>query len=360
MLITATESSQGSDGNYNTDRLPPGGMDNPFEIGLRLPSDEAIDCVTQMELAAAADEAGYDWLLTSESWGYDAISRLGYLAATTDAVLGTSIVQVHSRTPSLLAQSIATIAELSGGRAILGVGLSSPAVVENWHGAAFEPALRRQRETIEIVRTIMDGEPIEYDGQLYDVEFGPLRFEPPSDISVYVGAQGETNVELTGAFADGWIPSYVPASSLEDAREPLVRGAQSRDRDPEAIDVVPSVVTCVLEDGARARQRCRETVAFYVGAMGEFHRNALARHGYAETAEHIHELWSGGDCDAARAAVTDELLDDVALAGPPEHARDLLAAREGTIDGLITNPATRSTAEEIRETVEHLGRIVSS
>ena len=333
-------------------------MELPYELGLRLPSDGSVDCKTQLELGTEASRHGYDALLTSETWGYDAFTRLGYLAATTDATLGTSIVPVHSRTPALLAQTIGTLAELAGGRAILGLGLSSPAVIEGWHGIEFEPALRRQRETLEIARRILDHEPIAYDGHVFELEFDSLRFEPTADVSLYVAAQGETNVELTGEFADGWIPSYVPMSKLEAGREPLLRGARRRDRDPDALETVPSVTTCVLEDGERARERCRETVAFYVGAMGEYHGNALASHGYEAAVERIRDRWDDGDYEAARDAIDDDMLDEVALAGTPAHAREWLAAREGAIDGLVTVPSTRATTDEIRETIRHIGDVV--
>lgn len=333
-------------------------MDISYELGLRLPSDESVDCETQLKLGDEASRQGYDALLTSETWGYDAFTRLGYLAATTDVTLGTSIVPVHSRTPSLLAQSIGTLAELTGGRTILGIGLSSPAVIKEWHGIEFEPALRRQRETIEIVRQILDNEPLAYDGHIFDIEFDSLRFESASDISLYVAAQGETNVELTGAFADGWIPSYVPLSELDAGREPLVRGARQQDRDPEAIKTIPSVTTCVLEDGEWARERCRETIAFYIGAMGKYHGNVLARHGYETAVEQIRAYWDDGSYDAARDAIDDDLLDEVALAGTPAHAREWLAEREGEIDGLVTVPSTRATTGEIQETIRHVGGVV--
>lgn len=334
-------------------------MDLSYELGLRLPSDGHVDCATQLELGAEASRAGYDALLTSETWGYDAFTRLGYLAATTDATLGTSIVPVHSRTPALLAQSAATLAELADGRAILGLGLSSPAVIERWHGVSFEPALRRQRETLEIVRAVLDGQPVAYDGRVFDLEFDSLRFDPAAEVSLYVAAQGETNVELTGGFADGWIPSYVPMSALDEGREPLARGARKQNRDPGEIETVPSVTACLLEDGERARRRCRETVAFYVGAMGEYHGNALARHGYEEAVTRIREHWRSEAYDDARDAISDELLDDVALAGTPDHAREWLSARERDVDGLVTVPSTRATTAEIRETVRHVGGLVN-
>ena len=334
-------------------------MELPYKLGFRLPSSR-IDVDEQIRLGELAANTGYNTVLTSETWGFDAFTRLGYLAARTDVQLGTAIVPFHSRTPSLLAQAIGTLSGLSSRTPVLGLGLSSPAVMENWHGAEFEPALRRERETIEIVRRILSGDPVAYQGHLFDLDFGPLRFDPPDNVAIYLAAQGPTNVRLTGEFADGWMPTYIPLSNLEEARAPLVEGARARGRDPDEVATTPTVTTCVLEDGERARERCRETVAFYIGGMGAYHHRTLAENGYRDTADRIRDAWDEGDHEAARAAVTDEVLDEVALSGTPEHARERLAAAPNGIDRLVTVPATQATVEEIEETVRNVGEIVAS
>ncbi|MEF8973316.1 MAG: LLM class flavin-dependent oxidoreductase [Haloarcula sp.] len=332
-------------------------MELNYGLGFRLPSSR-IDLVEQMRIGEMAARMGYDTVLTSETWGFDAFTRLGYLAARTNVRLGTAIVPVHSRTPSLLAQAIGTLSRLSSGAPILGLGLSSPTVMNDWHGVEFEPALRHERETIEIVRKVLSGDPVEYDGHLFNLDFAPVRFVPPGDISIYLAAQGPTNVRLTGEFADGWMPTYIPLSNLEDARASLVEGARARGRDPDEVVTVPTVTTCVLEDGERARERCRETVAFYIGGMGTYHYRTLAENGYRERANRIRDAWNEEDYEAARAAVSDEILDEVALSGTPEYARQLLSAVPDSVDQLVTVPATRAPVEEIKATVRNVGEIL--
>ncbi|WP_254525897.1 LLM class flavin-dependent oxidoreductase [Natrinema caseinilyticum] len=332
-----------------------------YDLALPLPATGDVTTSEQSNLASAAETAGYDLVLVPETWGREAFTRLGYLAARTDTIrLGTGIVPVHSRSPALIAQAVATLDELTAGRAVLGLGLSGPQVIENWHGMEFRPALRRQRETIEIVRQVLSGDDVTYDGTLFDLEHFRLRFEPlRSSVRIYVAAQGETNVELAGEFADGWMPNRIPVSSLADVREHVDRGARTRDRDPTAVATIPWVTTCLLEDGERARDRCRETIAFYVGAMGEFHYDAVAEHGFRETADRIRDRWAAGETEAAREAVTDELLDEIAIAGRPDAVDHLFERYEGLADTLALLPPTTASVEEVRETIEHVGSSIA-
>lgn len=183
------------------------------------------------------------------------VSRLGSLAATTDrARLGAGNVRVHSRPPTLLAQAIATVDEFSDGRAVLGLRLSSPTVIESWHGVPFEPGLRRQRETIEVIRAALSGDPVEYEGAVFDLDHFHLRFEPPrSDVPILVAAQGPTDVELAGGVGDGWMPERIAVSAIPAVREHVDRGVRMRDRYPADVRTIPYVTTCILEHGERAR-----------------------------------------------------------------------------------------------------------
>lgn len=330
----------------------------PDKVAFRLPSSD-IELDTQMSVATQAADAGYDALLTSETWGYDGFTRLGYLAAETDIILGTAIVPIHSRTPSLLAQSAGTLSQLNDNETILGIGLSSPAVIENWHDVEFEPALRRERETIEIARKVLSGDPVSYDGHLFNLDFDSLRFETCESVSLYLAAQGETNRRLVGEFADGWMPTYIPISNLSSAREPVEEGAKHRGRNSSEIATVPFLTACVLENGDRARELCRQTIAFYIGSMGEYHFRALANHGYRDVAESIRTASNNRDYDKARAAVTDEILDEVALAGTPAQACQQLRAMPEEIDMLVTVPATRVTPQELKKTAINIGKIVA-
>lgn len=331
-----------------------------YDLAVPVPARGDAPSEGQRRLAETAEAAGYDRVLVPETWGREAFVRLGYIAAHVERIgLGTGIIPVHSRSPALIAQAAATLAELADGRALLGLGLSGPAVIENWHGVEFEPALRRQRETIEIVRQALSGEELDYDGELFDVEHFHLRFDPPEGgVPIYVAAQGETNAELVGEFGDGWMPNRIPLSALPDLRDHVDRGARRRDRDPDDVASAPYVTTCILEDGAHARDRCRRMIAFYVGAMGEYHYNAVANHGFRETADRIRERWQDDDHDGAREAVSDELLDEIAIAGSPEEVTDLFEAYEPIADTLVTLPPTTASHEEVLATIEHVGDLL--
>lgn len=330
-----------------------------LDFSFPMPATDSLSPSARVNLARRAEAAGYETVLVAETWGREAFGRLAYLAAATDRIrLGTGIVPVHSRSPTLLAQAIATLDELSGGRAVMGLGLSSPAVIEGWHGMAFEPALRRQRETIEVVRAVLSGDPVEYDGKVFDLEHFHLRFDPPrADIPILVAAQGETNVELAGGFADGWMPNRIPVSALPAVRERVDRGARMQYRDPAEVRTVPYVTTCILEDGERARRRCRELIAFYLGAMGQYHFRAVADHGYRAEAERVRAHWKAGEKDEARAAVGEPLLEEIALAGTPEDARTVLETYEDVADGVVTLFPRTMSRDEIEETIDHVGSI---
>lgn len=327
-----------------------------FDLGMPVPSTSAISIPEQLTLVDHAESLGYDALFVAESWGREAFTRLGLFAAHTQSIrLGTGIVPVHSRSPTLLAQAAATLDEITDGRAFLGLGLSSPAVIESWHGIEFEPGLRRQRETIEIIKQALSGDTVEYSGSVFDLEHFHLRFDPPRDsLPIYVAAQGPTNCQLVGEFADGWLPNRIPVSRLSSARESLEKGARKRNRAISSIETIPYVTSCVLEDGEHARDRCREAIAFYVGAMGSYHYEAVARNGYRSVAETIHDHWQAGDHSKARDAVTSELLDEITLSGTPEDVAPILEAYEDIADMVVTLPPSTATLDEITATMRNI------
>lgn len=330
-----------------------------YDLALPLPATGDVTTIEQRDLARAAEAAGYDLVLVPETWGREAFTRLGYLAAHTETIrLGTGIIPVHSRSPALIAQGAATLDELTDGRAVLGLGLSGPKVIESWHGMDFRPALRRQRETIEIVRQVLSGDEVTYDGKLFDLQHFRLRFEPlRSNVPIYVAAQGETNIELTGEFGDGWMPNRIPVSALAKKREHVDLGARKQDRDPTAVATIPWVTTCILEDSEHARDRCRAMIAFYVGAMGDFHYDAVADHGFRDTADQIQDRWEAGEKDAAWEAVGDDLLDEIAIAGSLDTADRLFEQYDGIADTLALLPPTTASVEEIRETIDNIGEL---
>lgn len=311
-----------------------------------------------VELGELAEQLDYDRVWLPETWGRDAVTVLATLATRTDEVgLGTSITNVYSRSPALIGQTAITLQEATNGRFRLGVGPSGPILVEGWHGTDYGNPLRHTRETIEIVREVMNGETVTYDGDIFQLSGFRLRHEPPvSPPPVDAAGMGPTSVELAGRFGDGWHALMLTPEGLAERMADFRRGGKLGDRDRENQRVTVSVPCCALEDGERARQLVRQHIAFYVGAMGTFYREALAQQGYEETAIEIAQQWASSEYETAAAAIGDDLLDDLAATGEPEHAREQLgsfASVEG-VDAVNVSFPRSATVEEIRETTEAL------
>lgn len=330
-------------------------MDAATDLSLPVAAQPSLDSV--VDLAVAAETAGYDRVWLPETWGRDAVTILSLAAERTDSVgLGTSILNVYSRSPALLGQTAATLQEASDGRFRLGLGPSGPAVVENWHGRSFGNPLKQTRETVDVVRQVLSGEPVTYDGDLFDLDGFRLRCAAPHPAPpVDVAGMGPKSVELAGRFGDGWHALLFTPDGIEDRLEDLRRGADLGDRDPEDVRVTLSVPCCALDDADRARDLVRRHLAFYVGGMGTFYRDALARQGFDDRADEIFDAWQAGDRGRAVAAV-DPLLDRLAAAGDPATARERLetfAAVDG-VDAVAVSFPRGADDDEIRETLDNL------
>jgi len=311
-----------------------------------------------VESAQRAEELGYERAWLPETWGRDAVSLLTAMAERTDEIgLGASILNTYSRSPALLGQTAATLQELSDGRFRLGVGPSGPIVIENWHGMEYGNPLRRTRETVEIAKAVLSGEEVDYDGEYFDLSGFRLRCDPPDPVPpVDAAAMGPKAVELVGRFADGWHATMFTMDGIGERLVDLERGAELGGRSVEDVRVTVSTTACALEDGELARDLARGHIAFYVAAMGDFYREALADQGYPEVAREITEAWHDGDREAAKAAIDDDLLDETAPAGTPEHAREVLedwAAVDG-VDAISVSFPRATDADQIERTMEAL------
>jgi len=276
--------------------------------------------------AARAEALGYDSVWSPELWGRDAFVTLTRAADATDTVsLGTAIVNVYGRSPATLAQAAATLDEVSDGRARLGLGTSTPKTVEDLHGTAFDRPARRMHETVALATEFLDGDGrVSHEGEIFDVaDFPPLG----RDVPVYAAALGPANRRATGRTADGWLPHNVPFEALNEAFETIAETAREVDRHPDDIRVAPYVPAAVSDDAEDARDVARGHVAYYVGS-GEGYRRAVAQ-SFPEQADAVAEAWRDGDRDGARAAVTDEMLDALTVAGTPADAREQFEAIAG-------------------------------
>ncbi len=290
-------------------------------------------------IAQEAERLGFDSVWTAEAYGSDAVTPLTWVGALTSTIkLGTAILQMPARTPAMTAMTAATLDLLSGGRVLLGLGLSGPQVVEGWHGQPYGKPLTRTREYIEILRRILAREtPLEYKGQEYQIpiEGGtglgkplkiivhPLR----SRIPIYLAAIGPKNIELAGEIADGWLPIFFSPVRDEVYLQPLSAGLAKR-QSSEAFDIAPTASVVLGDDVEACRNLVKPMLALYVGGMGargkNFYYDLACRYGYEAAAQQIQDLYLEGRKLEAMAAVPDALVDDVALCGPKERIAELL------------------------------------
>jgi F420-dependent oxidoreductase-like protein len=297
-----------------------------------------------MDMIHAADELGYYALWTSEAYGSDAVVPLAWIGAQTQRIrLGTAIMQMPGRTPANTAMTAMTLDELSGGRCLLGLGLSGPQVVEGWHGVAYGKPLGKTREYVEIVRKIFKREePLVHRGEHYQIPYAgpdatglgkPLKsiLHPRPDIPIYLASIGPKNVALTAEIADGWLPFLFSPRHYEAVYAGNVNegftaagGGKGYDR----FDIAPSTQVIIDDDLESARNRLKPMLALYIGGMGakgkNFYNELTVRYGYEEAAETIQNLYLSGQKAEAIAAVPDDFVDDVALVGPAARVRDRL------------------------------------
>src|SRR5262249_1983834 len=279
-------------------------------------------------LALEAERLGYDSVWTAEAYGSDAFSPLSWIAARTSRIkLGTGIVQISARTPACVAMTAMTIDHLSGGRLILGLGVSGPQVVEGWYGQPFPRPLGRMREYITLLRLMLKREqPVTFDGAHYQLPLRggsalrkPLTRPLREPVPIYLGAEGPKNIAMATELCDGWLPLYYSPYRPEVYADAL-RGAKP------GFEIACPVTVNVNQDLEAALLPVKYMLAFYIGGMGakrqNFHANLVRRMGYGEAVDRIQDLFLAGRRDEAAAAVPDAFADEISLVGPPERIRE--------------------------------------
>ncbi len=321
----------------------------------------ALPPANLVETTKLAEDLGFDSVWSAESWGSDAFSPLAYLAAHTSRIkLGTSVVQLAGRTPTATAMHAITLDHLSGGRLILGLGVSGPQVVEGWYGRPYRKPLARTREYVEIIRRVIAREePLEFHGEFHDHPYRgpdsmglgkplrsithPLRREIP----IYLGAEGPKNVTMAAEIADGWIPLYY-SPFRQEVYSDYLAGAKD---DFE----IPAMCNLTITDDIEAGlYPVKAALGFYIGGMGakgkNFHTDLMARMGFEEEAYRIQDLFFEGRRDEAIAMVPDQFADEISLVGPPGRIRERLEAwRSSPVTTLTMYP---SSPEQMRLAAE--------
>ena len=308
-------------------------MSGDLRLGLMLGYWAAQPRLDDVELAQQAESFGFDSVWTAESWGSDVVSPLAWIGAQTSRIkLGTGVMQLSARTPASAAMTALTLDHLSGGRMILGLGVSGPQVVEGWYGQPFPQPLARTREYVRIIRAILAREHrVTNDGPHYPLPYPggtglgkPLRsitHPRRPDVPIVLGAEGPKNVALAAEIADGWLPIFTSPDHLAGLAETSLKDRPDRFR-------IYAPILCNVGDLDEARLPTRWMLAFYIGGMGaesvNFHKNLLGRMGFADESEKVQELFLAGDKQGAVDAITDEMCDAVALCGPEGRIREHL------------------------------------
>ncbi|MEC9347271.1 MAG: LLM class F420-dependent oxidoreductase [Pseudomonadota bacterium] len=316
-------------------------------------------------LAQRAEALGYWGYFTAEAYGSDALTPLAWVGAHTKTLkLGTAIAQISARTPASMAMHALTLDHLSKGRFILGLGVSGPQVVEGWYGQPFAMPLARTREYISIVRQVLGREgPVQNDGPHYPVPYPvdakgswglgkplksithPLR----ADVPIFLGAEGPKNVTMATELCDGWYPLYYSPWRQEVYAEPLANMKPG-------FEIAYPMKMLITDDIEGGWTKVKQNLALYIGGMGakdrNFHNELIVRLGFADAAKTIQDHYLAGRRAEAVAAVPDELVDEVALVGPKDRIRQLLAAwQDSPVTTLLVSPKSPAELETMAELV---------
>ena len=296
------------------------------------------------DAVAEADQLGFDSIWTAEAYGSDVLTPLAWWGSKTKNVrLGTAIMQMSARQPAAAAMAAMTMDHLSGGRFILGLGVSGPQVVEGWYGMPFEKPLARTREYVKIVRDIVarDGKvtnegphyPLPYPdgtglGKPLKSTIHPVREEIP----IFLGAEGPKNVALAAEICDGWLALFFSPRNQDFYRDALAEGfaANGGRRSWDDFEVMATVPVIIHDDVEEAAGFLNPMYALYFGGMGargrNFHHDVAVRLGYEAEAKKVQDLYLDGKKDEATAAIPTKLVEDLALIGPEDKIRDELEA----------------------------------
>jgi F420-dependent oxidoreductase-like protein len=326
----------------------------------------SLDAVVDLE------RAGLDIVWVAEAYGYDAVSQMGYLAARTERMeIGSAILPIYSRTPTLLAQTAAGLDAVSGGRFILGLGASGPQVIEGWHAVPYTQPLERTREIIRICRRVWRREVLTNEG-IYPIPLPagqgtglgkPLKLithPERTDIPIWVASMGPKNVEMTAEVANGWFPFlFIPEKAAGVWGASLEAGQARREADLGPLEVAAGGLVAIGDGLEHLRELARGMTALYVGGMGardrNFYNTLVRRYGYEKEAELIQDLYLEGRKEEAAAAVPAELLEETSLIGPAGYVKERIAAyKEAGVTVLNVTPVGHdpvATLSQLREWV---------
>ena len=283
-----------------------------YSLGSLLSVDEIISCTNILS------NYNPDSVWLPETWGMEGYSMLSAVSQIAkNSKIGSSIINIYSRTPSLIAMGAATVDMVSNGRFILGLGTSSRPIVQEWHGLEFTSPVQRMREYVDIIRLILSGNKVNYEGKLFHLRNFTLLIKPKrKNIPIYLAAVNEKMVNLSWEIADGVIFYLRPITELKNT----IQKMQSKKK----IDVACQIITCISNDSEKAIDRAKRTLAFYI-SVGEIYRKFLAKNGFNNEIRNIYEEFKKSGLKSNYELVTDKMLDSLVICGTPQECIKKLA-----------------------------------
>jgi F420-dependent oxidoreductase-like protein len=338
-----------------------------MKLGLQLGYWGANAPTDHAELVATAEDAGFDTVFTAEAWGSDAYTPLAWWGRETKRMrLGTSVIQLSARTPTACAMAALTLDHLSGGRHILGLGVSGPQVVEGWYGQKFPKPLARTREYVDILRQVWAREaPVHSAGPHYPLpltgegttglgkNLKPITHPLRADIPIMLGAEGPKNVALAAEICDGWLPIFYSPRIADMYNEWLDEGfaRPGARRTRETFEICATAQVVITDDRPAIMELMKPHLALYMGGMGaedtNFHADVYRRMGYADVVAEVTELFRTDRKDEAAKVIPDELVDDSAIVGNLDYVREQIKAWEAA--GVTMMVIGARSTEQIRE-----------
>jgi len=295
-------------------------MANMARLGIRLDPIPQINPREALELSVLAEKLGYQTLWVPEGGGRDSLTQLAAFAGVTKTIqLGTGILPVFSRTPTVMAMSAVSLDMISDHRFILGLGVGHKGVVEKLHGMSFEKPFSRIRETVEIVRRLMGGGQVSYEGKTFNLQNGSLGFPQEFHVPIYIAALGPQMMELAGELADGVLLNWAAPSYLKEALYHLGRGAARAGRDPKEIDVACYIRVAVTPDEEGVRASLRRQILRY--ASLEYYKNFFIKAGFGEEIQAIDHYLCEGDRTKAAASIGPQMERALAVFGSADFCR---------------------------------------
>ena len=333
-------------------------MTTQSDLGLALPMRDSIGFRGSLDLAQEAERLGYRSLWTAEVNGMDALTTLAAYATVTERVqLGTAVIAVQSRTPVMTAMSFASIHAMSGGRAIIGMGVGSPIIAERWHGVNYPPPLKATREAVTIMRQVLAKQRTDFTGEYYNPKafslvsgcqrINPCRFIWPDSIRRCCG--------LAGEIADGVLFNYSPAEAIAPMIAEVRNGAQAAGRDPNSIDFAMYVRCCVTDDVETATKAYKRELSSY-GFVDPYVK-MFTKYGFGDDMQGFRKLWQEGKRAEATECISDKMVHTLAAIGPKEKGQAYIqACREAGLTHPILFPigSPKNAPNEFPHTMREL------